>query len=176
VKRELKGFVMGFLVCIMITSTVFAGGVTKTIEVVFDKVNIEVNSQKMESSNFLYEGTTYVPIRAVAEVLGKEVGWDHNSKTASINDIIEKVSIEEIDIVAEKIKAKAAKDWPDNFQMQKFQIEQETEAYNTIRGLINTPDYNSDILKKAIDDWSDSYQMQKYQYEKQLEAYKELNE
>ena len=49
-------------------------------------VNLEVNGEKVEADNILYKGTTYVPLRAVAEMLGKEVGWDQDTRTASIND------------------------------------------------------------------------------------------
>lgn len=58
----------------------------QTIEVLFNSVNLEVNGKKVEADNILYKGTTYVPLRAVAEMLGKEVGWDQDTRTASIDD------------------------------------------------------------------------------------------
>lgn len=86
-KKELKGFIIGVLVTLMLMSSLtFADGVKHTIEVMFNYVNLEVNGEKVEADNILYKGTTYVPLRAVAEMLGKEVGWDQDTKTASIND------------------------------------------------------------------------------------------
>ena len=35
---------------------------------------------------FIYNGTTYLPIRAVGEALGKQVQWDQNTKTAFLGD------------------------------------------------------------------------------------------
>lgn len=35
---------------------------------------------------FLKDGTTYLPIRAVSEALGKNVSWDDDTKTVSITD------------------------------------------------------------------------------------------
>lgn len=86
-KKELKGFVVGVIVTVMLLSTVaYSEGVRQTIEVLLNSVNLEVNGKKVEADNILYKGTTYVPLRAVAEMLGKEVGWDQATRTASIND------------------------------------------------------------------------------------------
>lgn len=86
-KRELKGFIIGVILTTMLMSTVvFADGLQKTIGVVMNKVNITVNGDKVEGDNILYDGTTYVPLRAIAEMLEKEVGWDGDTNTASIDD------------------------------------------------------------------------------------------
>lgn len=86
-KKELRGFVIGVLVTVILMSTVaFGAGFKQKIEVMFNSVNLAVNGRSVEADNILYKGTTYVPIRAVAEMLGKEVGWDGKTNTASIVD------------------------------------------------------------------------------------------
>jgi len=85
-KRITKYVALGLIVLMMLLSTVMGAQVRKSIEVVYNSVNLTVNGNKIEADNILYEGTTYVPIRAVAEALGKEVGWDQATYTASIND------------------------------------------------------------------------------------------
>ena len=86
-KKELRGFIIGVIITMMILgSVVFSESITQTIEVIFNSVNLEVNGKKVEADNILYNGTTYVPLRAVAEILGKEVGWNQETRTASIND------------------------------------------------------------------------------------------
>lgn len=85
-KKELKGFVLGLIVATLLMGTVFAGGVKQAINVVLNSVNLTVNNKKINADNILYNGTTYVPLRAVAEALGKDVGWDEKTNTASIND------------------------------------------------------------------------------------------
>ncbi len=86
-KKELKGFIIGVLVTVMLMATVaFAEGVKQKIEVMFNSVNLAVNGKPVKADNILYKGTTYVPIRAVGEMLGKKVAWDGKTNTASIND------------------------------------------------------------------------------------------
>ena len=85
-KKILKYFVVGVIILTLLAGTAIGETITKTIEVVYNTVNITVNGTKIEADNILYNGTTYVPLRAVAEVLDKEVGWDQNTLTASIND------------------------------------------------------------------------------------------
>ncbi len=86
-KRELRGFVIGVIVTVILMSTVvFADQVKESIEVMWNSVNITVNGEKVGADNILYNGTTYVPLRAIAEILGKEVGWNQETNTASIND------------------------------------------------------------------------------------------
>jgi hypothetical protein len=91
-KRELRGIAIGILITLMIT-TAFATGITRTISVQFNSVNLEVNGQRVEADTLLYDGVTYVPLRAAAEILDKEVGWDGTTRTASINDKGEKAVV-----------------------------------------------------------------------------------
>lgn len=64
----------------------FADDLMQSIEVFFNQINIEVNGEQIDVDNILYNGTTYAPLRTVAEMLGKEVGWDGETNTVSIKD------------------------------------------------------------------------------------------
>jgi len=87
-RRNVSNLFIGILIgCIISTSfTVYASDSFQTIQVAFNKVNLSVNGQKVVADNILYNGTTYVPIRAVANAFGKNVGWNADTNTASIND------------------------------------------------------------------------------------------
>ena len=75
------------LVAILASGLSLGADSSESISVHRNKVNLEVNSVRVTVDNFLYNGTTYVPIRAVAGLLGKEVGWNGYTNVASINDI-----------------------------------------------------------------------------------------
>ncbi len=87
-KLRFQGFVAGVIfVSIMIFSiTVFAEGLTKQIQVTFNSANIKVNGKTVKVDNLTYNGTTYAPVRAVAQMLGKRVQWDRNRNLVNIND------------------------------------------------------------------------------------------
>ncbi|MDL1163165.1 N-acetylmuramoyl-L-alanine amidase [Yersinia pestis] len=51
---------------------------------VSDKVNVVVDGKKIKDGK-LIDNVTYVPLRAVGEALGAEIGWDKGSKTATLD-------------------------------------------------------------------------------------------
>ena len=42
------------------------------------------NAQGKEVHPILFNGTTYIPLRAVGELMGKNVNWDNAAKTATL--------------------------------------------------------------------------------------------
>ena len=86
-RNRIKWFVIvAIVVNLFAGSIAFGTNGAKVIEVLLNSANLNVNGQKVEVDNILYNGTTYAPFRAVGEMLGKEVGWDSNTNTASITD------------------------------------------------------------------------------------------
>ena len=101
-KIQLKGYIAGFISAIVLLSSinVYADGLNKTLDVVVNKINISINGVVVGKAganytldnggnvpySILYKGTTYLPMRKVAELVGKSVEWDNNTNTASIND------------------------------------------------------------------------------------------
>ena len=58
----------------------------ETVTVYKNKVKIDVNGERVNADNFIYNGTTYIPLRAISEILGKHVGWNAFTNVASIDD------------------------------------------------------------------------------------------
>jgi len=86
--KVFKGFILGMVVTLLVTLTVpvLANGVWKSIDVAMNSVNVEVNGKKVDSDNFILEGTTYIPLRSVGELLNKNIIWNETTRTVSIND------------------------------------------------------------------------------------------
>lgn len=85
----MKKYVIILLAFTMVALSAFSvssAGLKESIEVYRNMVKIDVNNVGIKSDNFLYKDTTYVPLRTIAEILNKEVGWNSYTKVASIND------------------------------------------------------------------------------------------
>lgn len=57
-----------------------------TIDAVLNEVTVKVHGQPLEPDNILYNGTTYVAMRAVAQSLGMPVSYDGATSTAYIGE------------------------------------------------------------------------------------------
>ncbi|CAG7611184.1 Foldase protein PrsA [Paenibacillus solanacearum] len=82
---KVKGLVLGLSLGVMMTGSIaFASGTQ--IEVYFQNLKymfdgVEKKPTEGQGAGFIYNGTTYVPLRFVSEALGKEVGWDAETET-----------------------------------------------------------------------------------------------
>lgn len=92
-KFNLKSFIMGAIVsCIVMVqlNPVLASSLTKSIDVIYNDIKIYIDDKKINPTDpngnvvepFIYNGTTYLPVRVVADAFGKPVTWD--GKTSSI--------------------------------------------------------------------------------------------
>lgn len=90
-----KGFVAGFLSCAVLAAGI--GSVlayTDWVEVEYDGIRLVVDGEKITPRDpngavvdpFVIDGTTYLPVRAVAEALGEAVTWDGNTNTVYIGN------------------------------------------------------------------------------------------
>jgi hypothetical protein len=85
-KKNLKFLGIMLLIFTFLSGTIAGGTISEMIKVYRNTAQIQVNHTLVTKDNFLYEGTTYIPLRAVSELLGKDVSWDPITKMASIND------------------------------------------------------------------------------------------
>lgn len=83
------------LVCVLLCSVAAiatGGSYTKELIAKYVGVQLVVNGTTITPKDangkvvepFIVDGTTYLPVRAVAEALGQEVGWDGDTKTVYI--------------------------------------------------------------------------------------------
>lgn len=103
-KERLKGFVSGVILTVLLFSSigVFASGsVRKTIDVFYNNVKLVVDGKPVKFGKdsagnqiepFIYNGTTYLPVRAVGEALGKKVDWDGATQTVYVGQKPDEVS------------------------------------------------------------------------------------
>ena len=71
------------------TCTVSAANGTKNISATIRNIKIVVDGKELSTSAepFIYNGTTYLPIRAVGEAVGKEVTWNGGTNTVYLGEV-----------------------------------------------------------------------------------------
>lgn len=122
-KKHIPGFIAGVLVTTTLLGTAAASGaLTLSVTPVNIKVNGEVFQPKDVNGDdvmvFAYNGTTYAPLRALAEAYGLQVGWDQASGTATVVD-------PDAEQVAPDTTANAYADW----------TAEEEAAYQEFKGM-----------------------------------------
>lgn len=94
-KKRLEGLIPGMLIGAMLTGgVVFATTGTKTIEVIYNNIKIykdkvlcelkDANGTTVEP--FIYNGTTYMPVRGTANLAGMDVTWDGATQSVYLWD------------------------------------------------------------------------------------------
>lgn len=84
----MKKFVCGVVVGVLgaLSISVIAAGSWDTIDVLRNDITVVVNGENVTADNFLYNDTTYLPLRAVSEALNQTVTYDEATNTAYIGE------------------------------------------------------------------------------------------
>lgn len=94
-KQKLQGLIAGVLIGATITGgVVFATTGTKTIEVLYNNIKVYKDNVLCELKDangtvvepFIYNGTTYMPVRGTANLADMQVTWDGNTKSVYLWD------------------------------------------------------------------------------------------
>lgn len=92
-----------------------------------------------------------------------------NSAPTEADIQAEQASAEKQEII-EKLKARAKRDWPNDFTTQEFWVNQEIEDYEYMLTI-----ENNSIKKQAQRDWPLDFSTQKFWYNEQIEAKERMN-
>ncbi len=99
--KRFRDIFIGVLIGCMITATpVLAESVLTKIDVVLNGVNVQLEGEDVDVNSILYNGSTYLPMRKVAELVGKDIEWHGETMTANI---VEKPDIKEGDNMSDEI-------------------------------------------------------------------------
>lgn len=104
-KNYLKGIITGLLLSIIMFSTVVYGATeSKLVELFYPEVKIYLNGVLKVFSNkpVIYNNRIYVPLRAISELLGNDVGWypETNSVYIGVQPYKEKVELSSLSPVS----------------------------------------------------------------------------
>lgn len=81
------------------------------------------------------------------------------------------------DEIKQEIRQESIKKWPDDYEMQAYEIKKQSEAYKELYAWAQNNSENDlaeSIFRKAQKDWPGDYEMQWYKVQKQVESLKEV--
>ena len=91
-KERTKGFISGvltslLLVVLVVTAVAQTGTIQKTLE--YKNISVTLDGKKLDLKDakgnsvepFMFDGTNYLPVRAISEALGLNVSWDGSTNT-----------------------------------------------------------------------------------------------
>ncbi len=105
--KRLRDIFIGILIgCTLMATPVLAESVLTKIDVVMNGVNVQLEGADVQVDSILYNGTTYLPMRKIAELVGKNIDWNQQTRTANI---IEKTEVREGDNVTDNSNSKIDK-------------------------------------------------------------------
>lgn len=82
-KKQILSFICGavFALGIVMVPAV-ADSISKSINVLVDYVNVTLDGKQVDVSNFVHDGRTYLGLRDMGNLLGLQVDWHEETKTA----------------------------------------------------------------------------------------------
>ena len=115
-KKRLQGLIAGVVIGAMLTSgAAIAANKTTLYDVIIDGIKIVLDGKEFTCVDangevvqpMIYNGTTYIPVRAVSSAFGKAVYWDGEEKTVYLGDMNGELehptlNLEDIENIAER--------------------------------------------------------------------------
>lgn len=96
-KNNVGGVITGMIImaCLMNVSPNFADATKKTVNIVYNGIKVVVDGVQITPRDskgnviepFTMNGTTYLPVKAIGEALGKTVTWDNKTQTAYLGNL-----------------------------------------------------------------------------------------
>ncbi len=82
-KKQILSFICGAAVALSVTMVpAVADSISKKIDVLVDYVTVTLDGKKVDVKNFVHEGSTYLGLRDMGNLLGLQVDWDDRTHTA----------------------------------------------------------------------------------------------
>ena len=171
-KKTIKGYVLGFLSAVLIITTIgYAANTTTLYDVLTEGIKIVVDGQKINPTDangntvepFIYNGTTYLPVRAISNAIGKAVYWDGPNYTVYLGNMNGKLEYPTVmlkDMTSISRSFNSANDLIDNYDNQ-YAVASKLERgcsyeyllnmkYSRFRAVLYVPKGTTDDRNKVI--------------------------
>lgn len=112
-KKRLLALGLTAVISLSSATALYASPVIKTLRAQYMGIKFSYNGKIVDPGNqepFVVDQTTYVPIRMVGELVGKNVQWDGINKLISINDTVDQTLVQkDLEIIQLKAEIESLK-------------------------------------------------------------------
>lgn len=92
--KRVKSFLLGFLIGALIFGSITVFADTTEIKAFLSDIKISLNGKVLELKDannnsiqpIVYNGTTYLPVRAIGEIFDKKIEWEQETSTIKISE------------------------------------------------------------------------------------------
>lgn len=157
VKRKmLTTFTAVLMFWIFFVTVTYGASQKKNLEAWFNNIKIVVNNQQVQTAAepFIYNDTTYVPIRVISEALNKEVNYNPSTYTITITDKSDANAVQLSNQLTQRIYEIATL----NAKISEY----EKKIAELESRVSNSSSSSSSSLKRLEDDLNDKYGYYRY--------------
>lgn len=152
-KKSIIAFVLGF--GLATAGSVYAEDVTATFSKFVFKVNGE--EKKLEADPLVYQGSTYLPVRVVSNLLGYDVTYKGDSRTIELNDM----EVSRVDSTTETpVTQEMSEEDKETINRSEIQIANLQQSTVEAEERINEYEKDKQVLNDKLTQSSDKYEQE----------------
>ena len=155
-KERFKGLLIGIILGILIASgsaLAITGTIQKNLE--YNNIKITLNNRQINTTDangnyvepFIIDGTTYLPVRAIATALGLNVSWDGATNTVILSETT----------TTTHLSSNSNISIPAKFRTAKFPLHLYSNDQKTYLGKLVTNKYDSDSIFNEYGTYGSKY-------------------
>jgi len=133
-------------------------------------INLDDRKRAKQIYDSLCEMYEFVP-KNLEESIESNSLIDNKDEVKNLRNVISELDVQE---VKNKIKENAKEKWEDDYRMQKYEVNKQTEAFEQMITITVQNDDVETILTNAFSEWGNDFNMVRYEYNKQMKAYNEI--
>ena len=123
--KKIFALVLTFIMIFSISVSAASGLVPANLQYNNIKINLNGSNVATSAEPFIIDGTTYLPVRALAEALGLAVEWDATTNTVKLSNIsiIELIALEKAcALLCKRFETIARLDSTNNAKFKEYQM------------------------------------------------------
>jgi hypothetical protein len=175
----MKKIILALMLGLIIGSVSIVAAQSETIEATISKFNIIVNGEykQLQSDPLVYQGTTYIPLREIGNLLGYDVTYKADTRTIELNQSEPNIP-EEIETVQTEPQPKdEQKEVGEGPMEEKLpSLESVNEEINVVKMRIQLVDYLIKNANSTQQQFIDTWNEEKAELENQLEELEQLKQ